>query len=209
MEDNIECPRRTVGTTRAKGLAQPETLGMSRNPLLVRRWGAGDLGAHPEWIFPFTRLQPAQIRRLVRLVAERDRDAIADGRPGRQWSLGLADRLLLVAAYWRANPTIRQTDPLNGCRTPLPTGSSTPSPARPRVGTPTPPQPDRHRRRHPTRPATTSIAACHTECCTPAGRHLPGPERSATKTPTPCRPSRTPASISTSTALLTVPRDVW
>lgn len=37
-----------------------------------------------EWIFPFTGLQPAQFRRLVRLVAECGADAIADGRPGRQ-----------------------------------------------------------------------------------------------------------------------------
>ncbi|MEU8082534.1 hypothetical protein AB0B57_02710 [Micromonospora sp. NPDC049101] len=39
--------------------------------------------AGPEWIFPFTGLQPAQFRKLVRLVAERGGDAIADGRPGR------------------------------------------------------------------------------------------------------------------------------
>ncbi|MFF0824885.1 IS5/IS1182 family transposase, partial [Micromonospora haikouensis] len=32
-------------------------------------------------MFPFTGLQPAQFRRLVRLVAERGGDAIADGRP--------------------------------------------------------------------------------------------------------------------------------
>lgn len=32
---------------------------------------------HPEWIYPFTGLQPAQFRRLVRLVAERGGDAIA------------------------------------------------------------------------------------------------------------------------------------
>ena len=57
--------------------------------------------ARQEWIFLFTGLQPAQFRRLVRLVAERGGDAIADGRPGRQWSLDLADRVLLVAAYWR------------------------------------------------------------------------------------------------------------
>ncbi|MFI7650661.1 IS5/IS1182 family transposase, partial [Micromonospora sp. NPDC049460] len=30
----------------------------------------------PEWIFPFTGLQPAQFRRLVRLVAERGGDGI-------------------------------------------------------------------------------------------------------------------------------------
>lgn len=70
--------------------------------------------ARQEWIFPFTGLQPAQFRRLVRLVAERGGDAIADGRPGRQWSLDLADRVLLVAAYWRTNLTMRQIGPLFG-----------------------------------------------------------------------------------------------
>ena len=70
--------------------------------------------AHPEWIFPFTGLQPVQFRRLVRLVAERGGDAIADGRPGRQWSLDLSDRVLLVAAYWRTNLTMRQIGPLFG-----------------------------------------------------------------------------------------------
>ncbi|WP_408630848.1 hypothetical protein [Micromonospora coriariae] len=33
--------------------------------------------AHLEWIFPFTGLQPAQFRQLVRLVAERGGGAIA------------------------------------------------------------------------------------------------------------------------------------
>ena len=67
-----------------------------------------------EWIFPFTGLQPAQFRRLVRLVAERGGDTIADGRPGRQWALDLPDRVLLVAAYWRTNLTMRQIGPLFG-----------------------------------------------------------------------------------------------
>ncbi|MFF0123370.1 transposase family protein [Micromonospora arida] len=70
--------------------------------------------AHPEWIFPFTGLQPAQFRTLVRLVAERGGDGIADGRPGRQWALDLPDRVLLVAAYWRTNLTMRQIGPLFG-----------------------------------------------------------------------------------------------
>jgi DDE superfamily endonuclease/Helix-turn-helix of DDE superfamily endonuclease len=70
--------------------------------------------AQPEWIFPFTGLQPAQFRRLVRLVAERGGDAIADGRPGRQWALDLPDRVLLVAVYWRTNLTMRQIGPLFG-----------------------------------------------------------------------------------------------
>jgi hypothetical protein len=70
--------------------------------------------SRPEWIYPFTGLRPAQFRRLVRLVATRGGDAIADGRPGRQWALDLADRVLLVAAYWRTNLTMRQLGPLFG-----------------------------------------------------------------------------------------------
>jgi hypothetical protein len=92
------------------------------NGCLVTRWrsmvdydGVQVISAtRPEWIFPFTGLQPAQFHKLVRLVAERGGDAIADGRPGRQWSLDLADRVLLVAAYWRTNLTIRQIGPLFG-----------------------------------------------------------------------------------------------
>ena len=41
-------------------------------------------------------------------------DGIADGRPGRQWALDLADRVLLVATYWRTNLTMRQIGPLFG-----------------------------------------------------------------------------------------------
>ncbi|GAA2394447.1 hypothetical protein GCM10010170_108420 [Dactylosporangium salmoneum] len=70
--------------------------------------------AHPEWIVPFTGLRPAQSRRLVRLVAERGGNAIADGRPGRQWTLPLADRLLPVIAYGRTNLTMRHLGPLSG-----------------------------------------------------------------------------------------------
>jgi len=70
--------------------------------------------AVPSWIFPFTGLSPAQFRRLVRQVAERGGEQIADGRPGRQWSLDLADRVLLVAAYWRTNLAMCQLGPLFG-----------------------------------------------------------------------------------------------
>ena len=45
---------------------------------------------------------------------ERGGDEIADGRPGRQWALPLADRVLLVAVYWRTNLTMRQIGPLFG-----------------------------------------------------------------------------------------------
>src|SRR5205823_7074127 len=35
-------------------------------------------------------------------------------RKGRPWSLTLEDRILLVAAYWRTNLTLRQLAPLFG-----------------------------------------------------------------------------------------------
>jgi hypothetical protein len=70
--------------------------------------------SRPELIHPFTGLRPAQFRKLVRLVAHRGGEAIADGRPGRPWALDLADRVLLVAAYWRTNLTMRQLGPLFG-----------------------------------------------------------------------------------------------
>jgi hypothetical protein len=67
-----------------------------------------------ELIHPFTGLSPVQFRTLVRLVAERGGDTIADGRPGRPWALDLANRVLLVAVYWRTNLTMRQLGPLFG-----------------------------------------------------------------------------------------------
>ena len=70
--------------------------------------------AGSEWIAPFTGLEPRQFRTLVRTVASRGGDAIADGRPGRQWRLRLEDRVLLVAVYWRTNLTMRQIGPLFG-----------------------------------------------------------------------------------------------
>jgi hypothetical protein len=70
--------------------------------------------SRPELIHPFTGLSPAQFRRLVRLVAARGGDAIADGRPGRPCGLDLPDRVLLVAVYWRTNLTMRQLGPLFG-----------------------------------------------------------------------------------------------
>jgi hypothetical protein len=65
-------------------------------------------------IQPFTGLRRAQFHRLVRLVARRGGDTIADGRPGRPWALDLSDRVLLVAVYWRTNLTMRQLGPLFG-----------------------------------------------------------------------------------------------
>jgi hypothetical protein len=70
--------------------------------------------SEPGWIAPFTGLTPRQFGKLVRVVAARGGTEIADGRPGRQWGLELADRVLLVAAYWRTNLTMRQLGPLFG-----------------------------------------------------------------------------------------------
>ncbi|KWX00630.1 Transposase IS4 family protein [Carbonactinospora thermoautotrophica] len=70
--------------------------------------------AQAGWITPFTGLTPRQFRKLVRTVAERGGDRIADGRACRPWRLCLADRVLLVAVYWRTNLTLRQVGPLFG-----------------------------------------------------------------------------------------------
>jgi hypothetical protein len=84
--------------------------------------------ARSEWIHPFTGLSPAQFRRLVRLVAQRGGDVIADGRPDRQWALDLPDRVLLVAAYWRTNLTMHQIGPLFGANTRLVVALGDPQP---------------------------------------------------------------------------------
>lgn len=61
--------------------------------------------ARPGWIFPFTGLP-------LGLVAERGGGPMVGGWPGWRWALDLADRVLLVAAYWRSNPTMPQLGPL-------------------------------------------------------------------------------------------------
>ena len=60
--------------------------------------------SRPELIPLFTGLPPRRFGRLVGIVA----------RPGRQWCPPLADRVLLVAVYYRTNLTIRQVAPLFG-----------------------------------------------------------------------------------------------
>ena len=67
-----------------------------------------------EWIVLFAGLQFGRFRELVATVAVRGGDAIADGCRGRQWSLSLPDRVLLVATCWRTNLTMRQIGPLFG-----------------------------------------------------------------------------------------------
>ena len=74
------------------------------------------IASRSELIPLFTGLTVAQFERLVEAVAERGGDAVADGRPGRPWSLPLPDRVLLVAVYYRTNLTMRQLAPLFGVK---------------------------------------------------------------------------------------------
>ena len=62
----------------------------------------------------FTGLSVGQFRKLVAIVAARGGERVIDGRPGRQWGLPLADRVLLVALYYRTNLTLRQVALLFG-----------------------------------------------------------------------------------------------
>lgn len=64
----------------------------------------------PKWIEPFSGLSEMQFARLVALVRCRGGDV----QRGRPWRLPLADRVLLVATYWRTNLTLRQVAPLFG-----------------------------------------------------------------------------------------------
>ncbi len=67
--------------------------------------------SEPSWIAPFTGLSPRQFGRLVTALRREGADPVRKGRP---WSLPLEDRVLLVAAYWRTNLTLRQLAPLFG-----------------------------------------------------------------------------------------------
>jgi hypothetical protein len=61
--------------------------------------------SEPSWIAPFTGLSPRCFGELMTVV----RCEVSDKpRRGRPWSLTLEDRVLLVAAYWRTNLTLRQ-----------------------------------------------------------------------------------------------------
>lgn len=61
----------------------------------------------------FTGLRMRQLAQLLRAVRERGGNGPGDGRP---WCLPLADRVLLVAVYYRTNLTMRQ---LGSCVTKL------------------------------------------------------------------------------------------
>jgi hypothetical protein len=56
-------------------------------------------------------LSPRQFGKLVTALRREGADPVRKGRP---WSLPLEDRVLLVAAYWRTNLTLRQLAPLFG-----------------------------------------------------------------------------------------------
>ncbi|MGW0094923.1 helix-turn-helix domain-containing protein, partial [Streptomyces sp. NPDC003328] len=60
---------------------------------------------------PLSGLSPRCFGKLVTAVR---RETAADTYRGRPWSLPLEDRILLVAAYWRTNLTMRQLARLFG-----------------------------------------------------------------------------------------------
>ncbi|MFE5078963.1 transposase family protein [Streptomyces mirabilis] len=72
---------------------------------------AGVLRADPLWVETFTGLRMKQFERLLKVVRERGGDGPRIGRP---WCLPLADRVLVVAVYYRTNLTMRQLAPLFG-----------------------------------------------------------------------------------------------
>jgi hypothetical protein len=67
--------------------------------------------SEPSWITPFTGLSP---RCFSTLVTALRREGAAEVRRGHPWGRPLPDRVLLVAAYWRNNLTMRQLAPLFG-----------------------------------------------------------------------------------------------
>ncbi|MDV7223856.1 transposase family protein [Streptomyces prunicolor] len=72
---------------------------------------AGVLRAERVWVETFTGLQVTQFARLLKVVRERGGNGTLRGRP---WSLPLAERVLVVAVYYRTNLTMRQLGPLFG-----------------------------------------------------------------------------------------------
>jgi hypothetical protein len=67
--------------------------------------------SQPSWIGPFTGLSPRCFGKLVTALRREEADTVRRGRP---WSLPLKDRVLLVAAYWCTNLTLRQLASLFG-----------------------------------------------------------------------------------------------
>ncbi|KUL34731.1 IS5/IS1182 family transposase [Streptomyces regalis] len=72
---------------------------------------AGVLRAERVWVETFAGLQVTQFARLLKVVWERGGNGTLRGRP---WSLPLAERVLLVAVYYRTNLTMRQLGTLFG-----------------------------------------------------------------------------------------------
>ncbi|MDQ1032797.1 hypothetical protein QF035_010379 [Streptomyces umbrinus] len=72
---------------------------------------AGVLRSERVWVETFTGLRVTQFARLLKVVRERGGDGTLQGRP---WSLPLAERVLVVAVYYRTNLTMRQLGPLFG-----------------------------------------------------------------------------------------------
>lgn len=72
---------------------------------------AGVLSAEQVWVETFSGLRLTQFSRLLKTVRERGGNGTMQGRP---WSLALAERVLLVAVYYRTNLTVRQLGPLFG-----------------------------------------------------------------------------------------------
>ncbi|GAA3503380.1 hypothetical protein GCM10019016_104900 [Streptomyces prasinosporus] len=72
---------------------------------------AGVLRAERVWGETFTGLRVDQFGRLPRAVRERGGEGCGWSRP---WRLPLAERVLLVVVYYRANLTMRQLAPLFG-----------------------------------------------------------------------------------------------
>ncbi|MFP1662263.1 helix-turn-helix domain-containing protein, partial [Streptomyces cavourensis] len=71
----------------------------------------GVLRAELLWVETFTGLRMGRFEKLVKAVRERGGNGPGGGRP---WCLPLADRVLLVAVYYRTNLTMRQLAPLFG-----------------------------------------------------------------------------------------------
>ncbi len=63
------------------------------------------------WIGPFTGLSLRLFGKLITALRREGADPVRKGRP---WSLPLEDRVLLVAAYWSTNLSLRQLAPLFG-----------------------------------------------------------------------------------------------
>ncbi len=72
---------------------------------------AGVLRAERVWVETFTGLRLTQFSGLLKVVRERGGNGTLRGRP---WSLPLAERVLMVAVYYRTNLTMRQLGPLFG-----------------------------------------------------------------------------------------------